>query len=103
MFAFLSKLKGMRGTVLDPFGYSKERRTERALIGEYIALIEYIVEHVQIHDFAGAISIAETALDISGYGHVKDQAIQTARRKWHDYREKLGNQQLIAPARRKFA
>jgi len=31
----LAKLKGLRGTPLDLFGYSEERRTERRLIGEY--------------------------------------------------------------------
>jgi indolepyruvate ferredoxin oxidoreductase len=34
-FGVLAKLKGLRGTALDPFGRTEERRTERALIGEY--------------------------------------------------------------------
>lgn len=39
-FALLSKFKGLCGTALDPFGYTAERKTERQLIEDYIALIE---------------------------------------------------------------
>ena len=34
-FGPLAKMKGLRGTALDPFARSEERKTERALIGEY--------------------------------------------------------------------
>jgi len=33
VFRVLAQLKGLRGTALDPFGYTEERRTERALAG----------------------------------------------------------------------
>ncbi|NIR60001.1 MAG: hypothetical protein GWO02_10985, partial [Gammaproteobacteria bacterium] len=35
VFRLLARLKGLRGTGLDPFGWTAERRAERALIGEY--------------------------------------------------------------------
>jgi len=34
-FRILAKLKGLRGTALDIFGYTRERRTERRLIADY--------------------------------------------------------------------
>jgi indolepyruvate ferredoxin oxidoreductase len=34
----------VRGTRLDPFGYAKVRRTERALITEYLAAIERVLQ-----------------------------------------------------------
>jgi indolepyruvate ferredoxin oxidoreductase len=40
VLAALRKLKGLRGTALDPFGHAKVRRTERAMVKEYIALVE---------------------------------------------------------------
>ena len=42
-FGVLAKLKGLRGTTFDPFGRSEERRTERALIGEYRAAIDEVL------------------------------------------------------------
>ena len=39
----LARLKGLRGTPLDVFGYTAERRTERALIGWYEEQIERIL------------------------------------------------------------
>src|SRR5262249_44128076 len=35
LFRLLGRLKGLRGTALDPFGYTAERRTERKLIADY--------------------------------------------------------------------
>ncbi len=40
MLATLRSMKGLRGTALDPFGHAKVRRTERALVKEYIALVD---------------------------------------------------------------
>ncbi len=42
-FRPLAKLRFLRGTPCDPFGYSAERRAERALIGEYEQVIESIL------------------------------------------------------------
>ncbi len=40
MLAALRSMKGLRGTAFDPFGHAKVRRTERALVKEYIALVD---------------------------------------------------------------
>ena len=45
-FRVLTKFKVLRGTPLDPFGYTAERRTERRLIAEYSELLADIVEHL---------------------------------------------------------
>ncbi len=42
-FGWLAKMRGLRGTALDPFGRSEERKTERALIGEYRAAIDEVL------------------------------------------------------------
>ena len=40
LFHILARFKGLRGSFLDPFGHSAERKRERALIAEYEALID---------------------------------------------------------------
>ncbi len=81
-FVVLAKFKGLRGTALDPFGYSEERKTERALIGEYRACIEELLKGVSAENIALAVEIASIPEDIRGYGHVKDRHLSSARAKW---------------------
>ena len=40
VLATLRRMKGLRGSALDPFGHAKVRRTERAMVEEYVALID---------------------------------------------------------------
>ena len=81
-FAVLARLKGLRGTALDPFGRSQERRTERALIGEYRAAVEELLGALSAPKLALAVEIASIPEDIRGYGHVKDRHLTAARAKW---------------------
>ena len=41
-FRLLAKLKFLRGSILDPVGYSTERKMERMLISEYTAILEEV-------------------------------------------------------------
>jgi len=70
-FRLLGKMKRLRGTPFDPFGYFPERRRERRLIEEYRALIESLVDRLELHTLETAIEIAGAAHDIGGYGPVK--------------------------------
>ena len=81
-FAVLAKLKGLRGTTFDPFGRSEERRTERALIGEYRAAIDEVLAALTAERLALAVEIARLPEDIRGYGHVKARHLSAARAKW---------------------
>ncbi|MBL4751909.1 MAG: indolepyruvate ferredoxin oxidoreductase family protein [Amylibacter sp.] len=67
-FKVLSKLKPLRGTPFDPFGYLQERRHERALIEEYKAMILGIDQDI---DAETALALANLPDDIRGFGHVK--------------------------------
>ena len=80
-FKFLAKLRFLRGTAFDPFGHTQERRTERALVTEYEALISELVGGLTAHNHALAVKLACVPDDIKGYGHVKDANIEKARRK----------------------
>jgi indolepyruvate ferredoxin oxidoreductase len=79
LFGVLRNMKGLRGTPFDPFGYTHERRQERALIKEYCSLIRGIVQRLEPHSLQQAIKLAEAAADIRGYGPVKQASIAAYR------------------------
>jgi indolepyruvate ferredoxin oxidoreductase len=81
-FGLLATMKGLRGGALDFFGRSEERRTERALIGEYRACIEELLRGLNTVNRALALEIARIPEDIRGYGHVKERHLAAARSKW---------------------
>lgn len=79
---WLAGMKGLRGTVLDPFGRTEERRTERALIVEYRQCIDTLLTGLTADKLALAVEIASIPEDIRGYGHVKEHHLAAARIKW---------------------
>ena len=81
VFRMLAKLKGLRGTKLDPFGYTKERKVEQALIGQYEVLVDELLSGLTPANHALAVRLAAVPDDIKGYGHVKDAHLEKAKRK----------------------
>ncbi len=81
-FRLLAKLKGLRGTPLDIFGRTEERRTERALIDEYRASMEQVLDRLNAGNHALALDIASLPEQIKGFGHVKERNLKAARQKW---------------------
>ena len=81
-FGVLAKLKGLRGSALDVFGRSEERKTERALIGEYRACIDELLAGLSADKLTLAAEIARIPEEIRGYGHVKERHLKAARPKW---------------------
>ena len=78
-FAALAKLKFLRGTPLDLFGRSEERKVERALITEYEALIDELIAGLNRDTHALAVEIARIPEQIRGFGHVKLANLAQAR------------------------
>ncbi len=70
-FGILAKFKGLRGTPLDIFGYTDERRMERALITEYQADLDRLMKDWTTDKAEIATQIARLPLQIRGFGHVK--------------------------------
>jgi indolepyruvate ferredoxin oxidoreductase len=79
VFRLLAKLKGLRGTAFDLFGYSQERRTERALIADYEALLAEIVERLTPKNHHLAVGLAAIPERIRGFGHIKARSLQVAK------------------------
>ena len=82
VFGWLARFKGLRGTALDIFGKTEERRTERALIQEYRASIEEVLRSLNSDNHALALDIARLPDQIKGYGHVKERHLAKVRPKW---------------------
>jgi len=85
VFRALAPLKVLRGTPFDPFGYTAERRTERALVGEYLQRIEALLSGpsgLSAGTLDHAVAVAEVPQQIRGYGHVKLASLVTARAQW---------------------
>jgi len=81
-FGLLARLKGLRGTPLDIFGRTEERRGERALIGEYRDSIEQVLAGLNTGNHALALEIARIPEQIKGFGHVKARNLAAARGQW---------------------
>jgi indolepyruvate ferredoxin oxidoreductase len=81
-FRILARLKGLRGTPLDIFGRTHERRTERGLIAEYRACVEQLLAALTPANHALAAEIARVPEQIKGFGHVKERNLAAARTRW---------------------
>jgi len=83
-FKVLAKLRGLRGTAFDLFGYTAERRMERQLISEYESTIAEVTGNLTSGNHALAVKIASIPEEIRGYGHVKEANLKTAKVKQAD-------------------
>jgi indolepyruvate ferredoxin oxidoreductase len=79
VFGVLAKFKFLRGTMLDPFGYTAERQTERRLIGEYEQLLEEICGHLTSDNHRIAVGLAMIPEKIRGFGPVKQRHLAAAK------------------------
>jgi indolepyruvate ferredoxin oxidoreductase len=77
-FRLLAKLKILRGTVWDPFGRSAERKNERKLIDDYVAMIGQRVAGLKAEQIALLARLARLPETIRGYGHIKEASIAKA-------------------------
>jgi indolepyruvate ferredoxin oxidoreductase len=78
-FKVLAKLKGLRGTKLDLFGYTEERKMERALRDTYLENMRRIAQELTAGNHALAVEIARVPDEIRGFGHVKEAAAAKAK------------------------
>jgi indolepyruvate ferredoxin oxidoreductase len=79
VFRALAKLKGLRGTPFDMFGYTAERRTERALISAYEAMLDDVLAKLSAENHHLAVGLAAIPEKIRGFGHVKMRHLAAAK------------------------
>ncbi|MDH0624173.1 indolepyruvate ferredoxin oxidoreductase family protein [Pseudomonas chengduensis] len=95
-FGVLARFKFLRGSALDPFGHSAERRLERELIEEYEANVAYLLAELKADNYRTAVALAEIPEQIRGYGHVKEAALTKAREQATQLKARLTVSEIAA-------
>jgi indolepyruvate ferredoxin oxidoreductase len=93
-FGLLAKLKGLRGTAFDLFGYTDERRAERALISDYEQLMDELIARNSSDNHDIAVALARLPEQIRGFGHIKEKAMVQARTEHKRLRALLNARQI---------
>ena len=81
-FRVLARLRGLRGTAFDVFGYSEERRHERALAPQYRADLAAMLPKLNAANRDAAVAFAKLPEQIRGFGHVKARHLAAAKQQW---------------------
>ncbi len=80
-FGVLAKGKAVRGTWLDVFGYSAERRLERQMIRDYETMLDELEQRLGPDTHRVSVALASLPEDIKGFGHVKHANYEAAMKK----------------------
>ncbi len=78
-FKLLAKLRALRGTRFDVFGYTAERRRERKLIADYEATVAMLLAKLDPANHSLAVELASIPERIRGYGHIKERSLIEAK------------------------
>lgn len=81
IFKLLAKLKKLRGTKWDVFGYTTERKMERQLIQYFEEIIHAILPGLNADNIDLATEISSSFQQIRGFGHVKIRNYQEIMKK----------------------
>jgi len=90
-FRALRRMKRLRGTPFDVFGWDRDRRAERAVITEYEQLIDETTAPSSAAPYDTLVRIAASALSIKGYGPIKETAVAA----WREHVAELRRQESV--------
>ncbi len=82
VFRLLARCKALRGSWLDVFSYTAERKMERRLAAEYRQAVLAMLDRLNAGNFKLALALADLPQQVRGFGHVKEANVRT-------YQEKL--------------
>jgi indolepyruvate ferredoxin oxidoreductase len=74
-------MRFLRGTIIDPFGHTDERKSERALITQYRETLMSLLPQLSADNLSTMVALASVPEDIRGYGHVKERHLRNAQEK----------------------
>jgi indolepyruvate ferredoxin oxidoreductase len=78
LFPLLARLKVLRGTRFDPFGYFAERQHERQMIEDYTTLITELSRDLSPANHGVAVQLAALPEEMRGYGYIKERNVAKA-------------------------
>jgi indolepyruvate ferredoxin oxidoreductase len=84
-----ARLKGLRGTWLDVFGRTAERRHDRAILAEYEELMTELCDRLTPQSHAVAVELAALPDAIRGFGHIRARHIEQAERRRQELIDQL--------------
>jgi indolepyruvate ferredoxin oxidoreductase len=91
LFRILAKLRGLRGTPLDVFGYSADRKLERDLIAGYEKDVATVLNLLSPLTVDTAVQLLSLPDSIRGYGPVKEASVQAAKVRYAELAKDLAN------------
>jgi indolepyruvate ferredoxin oxidoreductase len=94
-FGVLARLKGLRGTPFDPFGYTRERRNERALRDRYLAFVRELATGLRMTNKDAALKLAQAPDQVRGYGHIKQAAMDSFDAQWPELLARYRNEHVV--------
>src|SRR5437660_12333272 len=90
-FRLLARMRVLRGTPLDPFGRSADRRLERDLIAGYEKDVATVLGLLSPSTLDTAIELLSLPDRIRGYGPVKEKAVRDAKARYAQLAADLAN------------
>ena len=96
VFRLLAALRGLRGTVFDVFGFTSERRSERALIDEFETNVDELLEELRPQNVGAIAAIIGKYMEIRGFGPVKEQSVDDVREQIEAAIQALGAEDRVA-------
>jgi indolepyruvate ferredoxin oxidoreductase len=97
-FRILAKLKFLRGTAFDPFGRTEERKMERKLVADYLAMIDQRMAGLKAEQIPLLARRARVPETIRGFGHVKEAGVKHAMAETARLEAELENSRFAAAA-----
>ncbi len=80
LFRILAAMRRLRGTLLDPFRLTRDRREDRRLVADYFELMNEVAAGLTLENHEAAVALASIPDAIRGFGHIRHQSLAQARK-----------------------
>lgn len=97
-FRLLSRLRFLRGTRFDPFGYSPDRKLERQLVADYEMMVDQVLNSLRADNYQLGVELLALPEQIRGYGPIKEQHMTRIAAREKRLREAFGASKISQAA-----